>query len=106
MKMSNSSVSFGSTTILYKGNKTPLYKYVDKLLKSGKFSEVKRVDTLAAADSRLKPGQVGLFLEKQGVTLTGKNAAEDKLIYDILTNNGKSRLPGSSYVTDHVDVIV
>lgn len=104
--MSNSSVSFGSTTILYKGNKTPLYKYVDKLLKSGKFSEVKSVSNLAAADGRLKPGQVGLLLEKQGVTLTGQNAAEDKLIYDVLTNNGKSRLPGSSYVTDHIDLVV
>ena len=104
--MTNNSVSFGSTTIFYKGNNTPLYKYVNKLLKSGKFSEVRRIDNLATAESRLKPGQVGLLHDAKGVILTGQNAAEDKLIYDVLTNNGKQRLPGSSFVSDHLDLVI
>ena len=105
--MSNNSVSFGSTTIFYKGmNNTPIQKHVNKLLKSGKFTDVKRIETLAADKCGLKAGQIGLFQDTKGITLTGFDAKEDKLIYDILTNNGKKRLPGSSFVTDHIDVVL
>ena len=104
--MTDNSVSFGSTTFFYKGNNTPIHRHISKLLKSGEFSEVKRVDSLALNQNKLKHGQIGLFHDTQGVTLIGQNAKEDKLIYDILTNNGKRRLPGSSYVTDILNLVV
>ena len=104
VNMSDNRISFGTTRIFYKNNNTPVKHYIDKLTHNALFKEAKGFKDIAAANKNLKTGQVGVVAEKDALALVGCNPKEDELIYNLLTENGNKRLPGSSYIQDHLDI--
>ena len=103
----NNSVSFGSTRILYSASNKPVSFYVDKIMKYPRrsFWEVKGFTTAKQADRRLKPGQVGLVAEKDALVIKGHDNIDDELIYKIVTDFGKSKSEGISFVEDSINII-
>ena len=108
MKMSNNnSVSFGSTRILYSANKKPINFYIDKIMKypNRSFWEVKGFGTAEQANKGLKAGQVGVVAEKDALVIKGHDNIDDELIYKIVTDFGKSKEKGISFVQDSLNII-
>ena len=105
--MSNNSVNFGSTRILYSANSKPVSFYVDKIMKYPRrsFWEVKGFTTAKQADKGLKAGQVGLVVEKDALVIKGHDNIDDELIYKIVTDFGKTKQEGVSFVNDSINII-
>ena len=105
--MTNNSVSFGSTHILYGGNNTPLSHYVNKIMTYPRrsFWNVKSFNTVENAHAKMRPGEVGVVLETKGLRFVGHDNIDDKLIYKILTNFGKGKDKAISFTEDSVNII-
>lgn len=106
--MTNNSVSFGSTRILYKGNNTPLSHYVDTVMsyKNRSFWNVRNFRTIKEAQTKMAPGEVGVVLNKDAMCFVGHDNIDDKLIFRILKNAfGKTKDSGISYKNDSINII-
>ena len=106
--MTNNSVSFGSTRILYSGNNKPLSQYVSKVMSypNRSFWNVKSFNSLEHAHKSIASGEIGVVLEKEGIRFVGSDNIDDKLIYRILKENfGKGKNSGISYKNDSVNII-
>lgn len=105
--MTNNSVSFGSTRISYLRNKNTLSHYVNKIMTYPKrsFWDAKGFTTLQEAQTKMAPGQFGVVLEKDAIRFVGNDNIDDKLIYRILTNNGKNKPEGIQFVNDSINII-
>ena len=100
-------VSFGSTRILYSASNKPVNYFVDKIMSypNRSFWAVKGFTTAKQAEKNLKAGQVAVIAEKDALVLKGHDNIDDELIYRIVTDFGKSKESGISFVNDSLNII-